>query len=128
LFRETLKILGEENRYAQQIDELRRGALAITEAVLYIKQHSINCISAAMYAMTRFDPCLFPPGEAERFASDLFIRERIPNKEDGVAIREHIISLYRRFLAGGDGDWTKPLLEFLKEMRQKLPTGDPLPA
>ena len=49
-------------------EELYRGAIAITEAVLYIKQHSVNCIPAAMYATTKFEPRLFPPEEAERFA------------------------------------------------------------
>jgi hypothetical protein len=115
LFREILLSLGEAEDYAPQIEEIRRGALAISEAVLFVKQHSVNCISAAMYAMTRFDPALFPPGEAERFVSELF-RETL-GKEDGDAIRAHILSLYRDFLAGGEkpgSSWTEPLLQFLK--------------
>jgi len=123
LFGEIIKLLGEE-RFAQHVEELRRGALAITETVLYIKQHSVNCIPAAMYAMTKFDSQLFPPEEAERFVSDIFIDAEKPNKADADEIREHIVSLYRRFLAqsqasNGDckpaRDWTEPLLAFLKE-------------
>jgi hypothetical protein len=114
LFREIVKILGEEERLAAQAEELRRGALEITEAVLYVKQHSVNCIPAAMYAMTRYDPHLFPPDEAERFTEGIFREAKIPDKADADAIRGHILSLYRRFLSEGDSDWTKPLLDFLK--------------
>ena len=117
LFKEIVKSAGESGRFASHIEELRRGALEITEAVLYIKQHSVNCIPAAMYAMTMFDHELFPPEEAERFASELFANSLNPNKDDALEIRRHIISLYNRFMAEKqDGkDWTEPLLEFLKE-------------
>ena len=131
LFREIVKNLHEEDRFASQIGELYRGALAITEAVLYVKQHSVNCISAAMYAMSMFEPALFPQAEAERFVSDLFsdAKNLVPlnGAEKGQVageIREHILSLYRRFAAscpgrgekaGDNPDWTEPLLVFLKE-------------
>jgi hypothetical protein len=124
LFEEIIKTMGNEKQFAAQAEELRRGALAITEAVLYIKQHSVNCVSAAMYAMSRFDPSLFPPAEAERFASDLFIEgiegENL-TKEDGEEIRNYIIALYRRFLAEGEKseDWKKPLLDFLEELSKR---------
>jgi hypothetical protein len=116
LFREITESIGEGERFAPQVEELRRGALAITEAVLYIKQHSVNCISAAMYAMTRFDNALFSPVEAERFASGIFEDTKIPGKVDGDEVREYIISLYRHFLSQDEscGDWTEPLLNFLK--------------
>ena len=123
LFLDIIKALGEEARFAGQAEELRRGALGITEAVLYVKQHSVNCISAAMYAMTRFDPGLFPPGEAERFVAGIFSgpdEDGAVAGEDGDEIRKHILSLYYRFLSQGETprgreDWTLPLLIFLKE-------------
>jgi hypothetical protein len=114
-FRQILLSLGEAGNHAPEIEELRRGALAISEAVLFVKQHSVNCISAAMYAMTRFDRELFPPEEAEIFASELF--RATLGKEDGEAIRSHILALYRSFASEGEKagtDWTEPLLNFLK--------------
>jgi len=121
LFEEIIKTLGNEEQFAAHAEELRRGALAITDAVLYIKQHSVNCISAAMYAMSRFDAGLFPPAEAERFASEIFKEGEGLSKEDGEEIREYILSLYRRFLAEGEkgGDWTQPLLDFLKGLPKR---------
>ena len=111
-FRDILSMLGEKDGCAAQIEELRRGALAITEAVLYIKQHSINCISAAMYAMSRFDHN-FPLEEAEAFAQDLFINADDISREDAETIRKHIIGLYRRFLDQESKTWETPLLDFL---------------
>jgi len=123
LFMDIIKTLGEETRFAAQAEELYQGALDITEAVLYVKQHSVNCISAALYAMTRFDPRLFPSGEAERFVSAIFSgqdEDGAVDSRDGDEIRKHILSLYYRFLTQGETakgreDWTLPLLIFLKE-------------
>ncbi|MDR0730525.1 MAG: hypothetical protein LBF63_02580 [Treponema sp.] len=106
-------------------EECRRRALDITEAILYVKQHSVNCVAAAMYAMTCFDRAQFPPEEAEDFVSGLFSGGSVCTAalpriggEAAEAVRGHILSLYRHFLSqGGDGTegWEKPLLEFLKQ-------------
>jgi hypothetical protein len=117
LFRSILRSLGEAGNHASRIEELWQGALAISEAVLFVKQHSVNCISAAMYAMTRFDRDLFPPEEAELFTSELF--RATLGKEEGEEIRSHILSLYRSFMAEGENlgaGWTEPLLKFLKAL------------
>ncbi|GHV69260.1 hypothetical protein AGMMS49928_10930 [Spirochaetia bacterium] len=116
MFEKMLNELGPAETFAPQIEEIKQGALAITEAVLYVKQHSVNCISAAMYAMTRFDETLFPPDEAERFAAKLFVKPGKPSGDDAAAIRSHISSLYRRFLEDGRSAarWEDPLLAFLQ--------------
>lgn len=107
---------GDKERFARQCEELRQGAIRITEAVLYIKQHSVNCIAAAMYAMTRFDPMLFPEQEAVSFVSALFT-DNVLVQEDAAFIREHILSLYRQFLTQGEKAeiWTEPLIAFLRK-------------
>jgi len=101
--------------------ELYQSAIDITESVLFVKQHSVNCISAALYAMSCFEPELFPPAEAARFVGDLFADERL-DACDAREIRSHILSLYQRFLREGEtargngGHWTKPLVDFLKAL------------
>ncbi|MDR0669201.1 MAG: hypothetical protein LBF95_03880 [Treponema sp.] len=135
-FRRFLTELGEDADRSPQARECRGGALDIVEAILYVKQHSVNCVAAAMYAMTRFDRTCFPPEEADDFVSRLFSGESprtaaLPRigDEAAAAIRRHILDLYRRFLSrgeegGGTGGWEKPLLEFLKfpgvDTRRKL--------
>jgi hypothetical protein len=114
-FAQIAKALGENLK--DEIEELRRGALKITEAILYVKQHSVNCIPAALYAMTSFSPELFPKKEAESFARALLINETVPSRDDGEAIRNHIIKLYRDFLEAGKNtaSWETPLLGFLRD-------------
>ncbi|MDR1106474.1 MAG: hypothetical protein LBL44_08970, partial [Treponema sp.] len=96
---------------------------------LYIKQHSINCVAAAMYVLTCADRRLFPEEEAEAFVSRLFSgaaraprmpKTRLP-EEDGRAVREHILSMYRRFIEEGRGakTWETPLLDFLRSLPEK---------
>jgi len=75
-FAAILRSLNEAENRAAQIEEMRQGALAICQAILFVKQHSVNCIGASIYAMTRFDPELFPPEEAEAFCAKLL--EGIP--------------------------------------------------
>jgi hypothetical protein len=120
------------------VEEFRRGALDITAAILYVKQHSVNCVAAAMYAMTCFDRAGFSPDEAEAFAACLFAagggnagNAGLPataglpaiGDEEGRAVREHIVKLYRLFLSQSGGkrrgeEWTGPLLDFLKGLRR----------
>jgi len=141
-FAAVLRSFGEAENYTAQIEEMKRGALAITHAILFIKQHSVNCIPAAMYAMTCFDAALFPPEDVESFAALLFDKEpaaspappehsrknsrkrpssaprtKLP-AADASEIKNHIISLYRKFLAEGKTaqQWNQPLLKFLRQM------------
>jgi hypothetical protein len=115
-FAAIVRSLNETENANTRIEELKQGALAITQAILFVKQHSVNCIAAALYAMTRFDVELFPPEEAEAFTALLF--ETSLPAADAAEIKAHIISLYRRFLAEGEKaqSWEDPLLHFLRRI------------
>jgi hypothetical protein len=137
-FVETAKKLGDYEKLKEQALELKQGALAISQAILFVKQHSVNCIPAALYAMTCFTPELFPPKEAEAFTNLLFspapeaCEKLRKNKvhpsaapitkiqeEDKAQIKTHILSLYNRFLKEKESSksWEEPLLKFLKEYK-----------
>ncbi|MDR1787243.1 MAG: hypothetical protein LBR16_02160 [Treponema sp.] len=113
--RAALAALGGERDYAARILAARAHALAITGAVLYVKQHSVNCIAAALYTMSRFDPPLFPPAEAEAFTACLLTGEEAPSAADRDAIKAYITGLYHKFRAQGEAapSWEEPLLAFL---------------
>jgi hypothetical protein len=123
-FRRILSLINDQDRFAPEIASVKRQALNITQAILYVKQHSVNCVSAAMYAMSRFDPDLFPQEEAETFVQNLFSSRSGLPKGDAVKakdvpeIREHILTLYRRFIEEGKkaGHWTEPLIGFLASL------------
>jgi hypothetical protein len=140
-FAAILRSFNEAGRYAAQIEEMKQGALAITHAILFVKQHSVNCIAAALYAMIRFGGELFPPEEAEAFIKLLFWeapppsplrtgrlpanykvrpwaapRTKIP-AADASIIKTHITILFRRFLEEGKTTrkWEEPLLNFMRQ-------------
>jgi hypothetical protein len=117
-FRAILQKAGEAALYKDEIEAMRCGAIAIAEAVLLVKHHSVNCIPAALYAMSRFDPPLFPREEAEDFAAELFSGGEFAGIADAaVLVRDHIVNLYRNFMAEGESaeDWTAPLVAFLRK-------------
>jgi hypothetical protein len=142
-FVKTAKELGEYEKLKDQALELKQGALAISQAILFVKQHSVNCIPAALYAMTCYSPELFPPQDAEAFTNLLFSpapkadealkRIRVHpsaapltkiQEEDKERIKRHIIKLYNQFLEEGKTakSWEEPLLKFLREyeLNQKI--------
>jgi hypothetical protein len=105
------------------IEKLFNHAVFITESILYMKQHSVNCIPAAMYSMSCFEPDVFTRNDAAVFAAALFKDERnaeISPAERG-AIRAFVETSYAGYmrerenlLAAGNSDWTAPLIVFLK--------------
>ena len=132
--------LGEGDKLKAQALEMKQGALAISQAILFVKQHSVNCIPAALYSMTCFSPDLFPEKEAEAFTNLLFSsapqadeetrKNRVHpsaapitriSEEDKADIKKHILSLYYRFLEERktSAKWYDPLLKFLREYDEK---------
>ena len=137
-FAAIAKSLGVEEKLKQQIIEMKDGAMAISQSILYIKQHSVNCIAASLYAMHCFDPALFTEQEAEVFLSMLFNdapaadkklnipagckehpssapKTKLPENVQG-EIKAHITDLYKHFLAqkADAKTWEEPLLNFLQ--------------
>jgi hypothetical protein len=129
--RSVLERGGAAEREKAYISHLFEHAVLITESILYMKQHSVNCIAAAMYAVSCFEPDIFTRKEAGVFAAALFTNEprnaEIPPAQR-MAIRAYIQSRYDAFMdewediSAKDGtDWTAPLVAFL-ENRDKPST------
>jgi hypothetical protein len=117
-FRAIVGELGGSERYAGEVAGVYKRAVEIAESVLYVKQHSVNCVSAALYAMGRLDGKLFPESEAGRFIDSLFENSAF-SLEERAQLRGHIRELWKSFLEEGRGekDWREPLLRFLRERR-----------
>jgi len=137
-FVQTSKKLGVYEGLKEEANEMKQGALAISQAILFVKQHSVNCIPAALYGMTCFSPDLFPKEEAYKFTELLFslppkadTKEpknpvhpssaplTIINETDQAEIKKHIITLYNQFISEKDDSkpWYLPLLNFLKKYK-----------
>lgn len=115
-YRKAFAELGMEQAEADALNaELYGGAVSIAETVLYIKQHSVNCIPAALYAMTRITPDEVTPTEVTRFITSLFAEaDDVPN-ESAAAIRAHISDMYEELFLEGchDSSWITPLQRWL---------------
>jgi len=115
-FKAIAERLGAIEALAPYIDEMKGGAQAITESILYVKQHSVNCIPAAFFALSALDPALFPPEEMEQFSQDLFADTTHLDTGTREAIIEHIRKLYYEFMEQKKAaeDWADVLVSFLE--------------
>lgn len=115
-YRKAFAELGMPTEEANALNkEMFEGAVKITETVLYIKQHSVNCIPAALYAMTRITPQEVTPEEVVNFVNYLFTDNELVNAEDSFLIREYILDMYEQLFLHGcqDDNWITPLQRWL---------------
>lgn len=101
------------------LNEIYLGAKNIAETVLYVKQHSVNCIPAALYMVTCIFPDTFPIETATNFIEDLFSDAHDVKKTDKIAIRTHIEMIYEQFVLEGcqEDDWKVPVLRWLYQYK-----------
>ncbi len=73
--------------------ELYEGAIAITESVLFVKQHSVNCIPSAVYMMTQITE-LLPKEDGAEFLGRLF--ENCPEipADDRKEVVNYMLNMY----------------------------------
>lgn len=103
------------------LDQLYRGAASISETVLYIKQHSVNCIPAAMHMMSFIMKPHFTPEDSIKFLNDLFKDAPDVTPEDQKALSEYMKFVYERFLLEGsnEDDWKIPVKRWLREYAEQ---------
>ena len=102
-------------------EELYKGALEITETVLYVKQHSVNCIPAALYLVTANFPEWITLEDARKFISELFVNPDGFSEEEAYQVREHIRATFEQYLVDGQksAHWYDPVWEFLLNYEKK---------
>lgn len=104
---------------AQWNGELYAETVAIAESVLFIKQHSVNCIPAAMYMMTINFPEIVSKEYIHQLIDDMFKDTDLITQENIVRIREHMKNTYDAYLASGKavisegGEWYLPIHQWL---------------
>ncbi|WP_407426790.1 hypothetical protein [Treponema sp.] len=101
--------------------ELYSGALEITETVLYVKQHSVNCIPAALYLATANFPELVSVEDARKFISEMFCTPEGFSYEAAFQVREHIRTTYEKYIeeCAKSQNWYEPVHEFLVNYERK---------
>ncbi|MGN0728638.1 hypothetical protein [Treponema sp.] len=99
--------------------ELYVHGIEIAESVLYMKQHSVNCISAAIYMVTKTAPELLTQEQATAFIDDMFKNSEYVEKNDAMRITSCIKEMYQNLMeqSQNEQDWTVPLKEWLENYK-----------
>lgn len=98
------------------LEQIYFGAVKITESVLYVKQHSINCITGAMYMLTSaFEKNFFSEDDAKAFLDKLFENAEDIFPQDVQEIHTYTKEFYSSLLKENKKSqlWQQPLLNWL---------------
>lgn len=95
--------------------ELYDGAVNIAETVLYVKQHSVNCIPAALYLTAKLFPGLFSEGDALGFLDSMFKNRTDILPDDRREIIQYMKGLFIQFQQESKDcqDWKEPVKKWL---------------
>ncbi len=102
-------------------EELYNCALEITETVLYVKQHSVNCIPAALYLVVKNFPEWITVADARTFISNLFKAPDGFGSDEAIEVRDYIRTTFEQYLVDGAKaeNWYDPVREFLINYQNK---------
>jgi hypothetical protein len=109
----------DTSEYSEQKHYMYSQAVAITESILLVKQHSVNCIPAALFAMSRLHP-EFSRNDAAAFINQLFVDTDIEIELES-EIKDFMLTQYQDFMDSCETkqqDYSEVLLEFLMDCRE----------
>lgn len=118
-------VLQKENFTREQRElwtrEIYEGAIKIAETVLYVKQHSVNCIPAALYMMTKILPKNFSENDAQKFLDDMFVTRDNISENSREEIVNYMKDIFARFYEEGknSAEWNLPIKNWMKEYARK---------
>ena len=80
-------------------EELKQGAIEIVESVLFVKQHSVNCVPLALYMLSSImNRSFFTPKDAIAFIDCLFVDSPEIDKATRAEIIDYFYYMYDRAL------------------------------
>jgi len=101
--------------YAVELAALRDRAAAITESILYVRQHSVNCIPTALSMLSVIVPS-YDLQESLDFLKTLFVSDASIAPEDRSDMVDYMASLLSSLSASGPGQDERygAIVQFLK--------------
>lgn len=118
LFRDENFTQDEQNRW---LTEMYSDCISIADAVLYVKQHSVNCVPAALYMVASNFSEYVSVDDARKFLDDMF--KMFPLEEnfaesDSNEVKAHMKTAFENYLVEGSKctkeEWYKPINTFLE--------------
>ncbi len=111
--RELVRSVPELSGLADSVDYLRGQAVAITDSILFMKQHSLNCIYTSLHTMTKIYP-EFTTEDADAFCLDLLQDPAIDRRDDmRQVIIDGLAAIRKRDADLGNPDAKELILDFL---------------
>ena len=112
------KLSTNPGMYKEELEYTRNRAILITNSILFMKQHSVNCIPAGLFTLAH--NC---PEFSNEYASNLIegIGKLNAGRVDGVDdITAYILDLYNHFRQASDSypSETEVLVNFLENYKQ----------
>lgn len=106
---------GLSDTYSAELAALRQRATSITESILYVRQHSVNCIPTALSMLSVILPS-YDDAEARAFLTTLFASDHSIAPEDRAEISAYMASLLADISALGPGQDERygAIVRFLK--------------
>lgn len=98
--------------------EIKSQAVAIVESVLFVKQHSVNCVPMALYMLTAtMNKSFFSAEDAIDFIDSLFLTSNEIDKETRSEIIDYFYYMYdRAFLESKySADWQLCIMHWLDD-------------
>ena len=100
------------------LKEIKAQAIAIVESVLFVKQHSVNCIPLALYMLTStMNKSFFSAQDAIDFIDCLFVNAKEIDEETRAEIIEYFYYMYDRALLESkySSDWQLCIQHWLED-------------
>lgn len=115
----------EVNRRSQ---EFRKEGIAIIESVLFVKQHSVNCIPTALYMVTKtMSESGAKPEDYHAYIKDIFATVPELSDEMKKELQDWFTALYEKLIKEGETaeQWQIPIKKWLidhaQETNQQMP-------
>ncbi len=112
-----LNILPQEDAQ-MYLAEIKAHAISIVESVLFVKQHSVNCIPLALYMLTStMNKSFFSIEDAIEFIESLFLNSTEISPENRKEIIDYFIYMYDRALLESkySANWQSCILHWLSD-------------
>lgn len=98
--RELLAATADDGRFGRELDALRARAVEITESILFVRQHSVNCIPTALAMLSVILPG-YDEREAKAFMAELFSIDVEVDSGDRARVVDYMAGLYDRVAPAG---------------------------
>lgn len=117
-FRKYLPTVLPKEEAEARIAEIRELGIAIIESVLFVKQHSVNCVPSALYMLTATtEPDFFPVEDALGVINVLFQNSPEIDADTKKELRDYFEYIYERdlLLNSFEDSWEESIKCWLRE-------------